>query len=137
MIDKLCKILSWPKKPRIYRRIARKSYLNLAKKKRKTKTEIRRAIKAQLQYLKRNIKVINKMLDEQRWPLTKRDQRIFWVIQLIYSQQKEMYDNKTNRCDNRIVNIYQPYVRPIVRGKDKTKVEFGAKLSCERVRWDV
>ena len=145
MIDKLCKILSWPKKPRIYRRIARKSYLNLAKKKRKTKTEIRRAIKAQLQYLKRNIKVINKMLDEQRWPLTKRDQRIFWVIQLIYSQQKEMYDNKTNRCDNRIVNIYQPYVRPIVRGKDKTKVEFGAKLSvsefdgmCEvdQIHWE-
>ena len=68
---------------------------------------------------------------EQRWPLTKRDQRIFWVIQLIYSQQKEMYDNKTNRCDNRIVNIYQPYVRPIVRGKDKTKVEFGAKLSVK------
>ena len=42
-----------------------------------------------------------------------------------------MYDNKTNRCDNRIVNIYQLYVRPIVRGKDKTKVEFGAKLSVK------
>ena len=44
-----------------------------------------------------------------------------------------MYDNKVNRCDDRIVNIYQPYVRPMVRGKDKTKVEFGSKLSVSEM----
>lgn len=39
-----------------------------------------------------------------------------------------MYKERIHSVDNRIVNIYQPYVRPIVRGKDKAQVEFGAKL---------
>ncbi|MBK7480194.1 MAG: hypothetical protein IPI69_11070 [Bacteroidales bacterium] len=39
-----------------------------------------------------------------------------------------MYNEHTHSIENRIVNIYQPYVRPIVRGKDKAQVEFGAKL---------
>jgi hypothetical protein len=62
------------------------------------------------------------------FPLDPRDQRIYWVIQHIYSQQVQMYNEHTHSIDNRIVNIYQPYVRPIVRGKDKAQVEFGAKL---------
>lgn len=32
------------------------------------------------------------------------------------------------RCDDRIVSISQPHVRPIVRGKTDKSVEFGAKL---------
>ena len=57
-----------------------------------------------------------------------------------------MYDNKSHRCDDRIVSISQPYVRPIVRGKQSKPVEFGAKLSVsltgldlarvDRLRWD-
>ena len=39
-----------------------------------------------------------------------------------------MYKEHTHSVDIRIVNIYQPYVRPIIRGKDKAQVEFGAKL---------
>ncbi len=40
-----------------------------------------------------------------------------------------MYQNKIRRCDHRIVSISQPYVRPIIRGKQDKPVEFGAKLS--------
>jgi hypothetical protein len=40
-----------------------------------------------------------------------------------------MYLNKSRRCDDRIVSISQPYVRPIVRGKVDKPTEFGAKLS--------
>jgi hypothetical protein len=61
-------------------------------------------------------------------PEVHRDQRIYWVIQQIYEQQAQMHKERTHSIDNRIVNIYQPYVRPIVRGKDKAQVEFGAKL---------
>ena len=39
-----------------------------------------------------------------------------------------MYKDHTHSVENRIVNIYQPYIRPIVRGKDKANVEFRAKL---------
>ena len=34
---------------------------------------------------------------------------------------------------DRIVNIYQPYVRPIPRGKAKSRTEFGAKLGVSLV----
>lgn len=131
IIDELCKVLDIKDKPRTYRRVARKQYLNTAKKKNKSKNEIRRVIGQQLRYLKRNLKSINKLLDrssQTSFPLEKRDQRIFWVIQHIYDQQLKMYTERTHSVDNRIVNIYQPYVRPIVRGKDKAQVEFGSKL---------
>ncbi len=39
-----------------------------------------------------------------------------------------MYDNKVHSVKNRIVSISQSYIRPIVRGKTKSPVEFGAKL---------
>ena len=50
------------------------------------------------------------------------------VLETLYSQQLYMFENKTHSVENRIVNISQPYIRPIVRGKAKSPVEFGAKL---------
>ena len=44
-----------------------------------------------------------------------------------------MYHHNTHSHPNRIVNIYQPYVRPIPRGKSKAKTEFGAKISSSEV----
>ena len=45
----------------------------------------------------------------------------------LYEQQKHMYENKTHSVEDRIVSISQPYLRPIVRGKAKSPVEFGVK----------
>lgn len=56
-----------------------------------------------------------------------------------------MYDQHQHRVDDRIVSLSQPHVRPIVRGKAGTPVEFGAKFSAscvegnvflERLSWD-
>ena len=44
-----------------------------------------------------------------------------------------MYDNRTHSVPDRIVNIFQPWVRPMVRGKDKNKTEFGAKVDVSEV----
>ena len=132
IIDILCKKTEQKKKPRTYRRNARAKYLGIAKQKKKNKKVIRKAIGQQLRFLKRNLKTIEKLLDlfnDKKFPLKHRDQRIFWVIQHIYAQQQFMFENKIHQHDNRIVNIYQPYVRPIVRGKEKAKVEFGAKIN--------
>lgn len=38
-----------------------------------------------------------------------------------------MYDHKTHLIEHRIVSLHQPHLRPIVRGKVKAPVEFGAK----------
>lgn len=135
IIDIICDSLNI-EKPRTYRRNARKAYLDLAKKKRKTKKEIRKGIGKQLHFLRRNIKTIHHLLDKAEkypFPLDTRDQKIFFVIQHIFDQQMAMHRNKSHSTDDRIVNIYQPYVRPIVRGKDNAQVEFGAKIGVSQV----
>lgn len=119
------------KKPRTYRRVARRAYLSVAKKKNKSKIEIRKAIKKQLSYVKRNLGYINELLDmfeNGSFPLCRRSQTYLWVVNEVYRQQKYMYENKTNQCGDRIVSLHQPHVRPIVRGKQGTNVEFGSKL---------
>lgn len=132
LYDKLTKAALWQDiKPRTYRKLARKEYLNVAKKKRRTKKELRRAIKLQLNYLKRNFGYIEKMLDTAAvtyFPLDYKHQRYYWVIQEVYRQQHEMFREKKNKCDDRIVSVHQPYIRPIVRGKSGSPVEFGPKL---------
>ena len=52
-----------------------------------------------------------------------------YVISEIYRQQREMYTTKTKSISDRIVNVAQPWVRPIVRGKAGHAVEFGAKIN--------
>ncbi len=63
----------------------------------------------------------------------------------VYRQQQWMYENRTQRIEDRIVSLSQPHIRPIVRGKAGTPVEFGAKLSVslrdgyvflDRISWD-
>ncbi len=51
------------------------------------------------------------------------------VVTEVYRQQLWMYQNESNRIDDRIVSITQPHIRPIVRGKAGKPVEFGAKIS--------
>lgn len=67
------------------------------------------------------------------------------VVNEMYRQQLEMYEKQTQRIDDRIVSLSQPHIRPIVRGKARTPVEFGAKLSAscigeyiflDRISWD-
>lgn len=56
-----------------------------------------------------------------------------------------MFEKGTHQIDERIVSLSQPWVRPIVRGKQNAPVEFGAKvemrvvdgyLRIENLRWD-
>lgn len=116
-------------KPRTYRQIARKEYLKVAQKKHKTRKQIRKAIRKQLAYLHRNIKIIYHLLMHfKQIPYNKKDYKYLLVIQTLYDQQKMMYDSNTHTVEHRIVSIHQPHVRPIVRGKTNAYVEFGAKI---------
>jgi hypothetical protein len=117
------------KKPRTYRRVLDKEFLSFSKKKRKSNSQIRKTNRLFLEALKRDIAHINKMLDKfKKFPLKKDEQRMFWIVQLVYAQQKQMYDTRTHSIEHRIVSIFQPYVRPIPRGKEKSQIEFGSKL---------
>jgi IS5 family transposase len=149
IIDELYRPSGLTKKPRTYRQKARKQYLAIVKQRRPGAKVRRRGIKQQLQYLRRNLAHIEKLLDflpDAGIPLSYRMLRQYWIIQHIFSQQEEMHRTKTKRCDNRIVSIHQPHVRPIVRGKVNKPVEFGAKLnvslsgnglaSIDHIGWD-
>ena len=116
-------------KPRTYRKNARKEYLHTAQKKVKSKKEIRSSVRKQLNYLKRNLKSIDKLLDAyQTIPLNRRQYRYLLVIHTLYEQQRTMFEERIHSIDHRIVSIHQPHVRPIVRGKTNANVEFGAKI---------
>ena len=150
IIDRLFRASSWKKKPRTYRKKARQAYLAVVKRRRPPRKVLRRGIRQQLQYLRRNLGHIERLLEEwpqgTRLPLPNWLLNRYWVIQQLYDQQLEMYQNKQHRCDHRIVSISQPHVRPIVRGKLNRAVEFGAKLSVslsgeglasvDHLRWD-
>ncbi|MCL1910577.1 MAG: IS5 family transposase [Leptospirales bacterium] len=114
------------KKPRTYRQKARKEYINFTKNRKKGIKNIRKQIKCQLGYLSRNLKHIEQM-QAQVDTLTLRQKHQLEIIGKVYEQQKYMYDNKVHSVADRIVSISQPWLRPIVRGKAGTPVEFGAK----------
>ena len=134
------------KKPRAYRQQARKAYLTVAKQKKPGAKKIRKAIGQQLRYLKRNLGHIDRMAEEGLLiHLSKRLYRLLLVIKELYRQQRWMYETRTHSIGDRLVSLYQPHVRPIVRGKAKSTVEFGAKVSIslvdgfsfvEKIGWD-
>ncbi len=132
MIDTL-----WPyseqtgEKPRTHRNVARKEYLNAARAKRLTRSKRRKAIRKQLGYVRRDIQTINELGNIEK--LSHKQYHLLLVISEMYRQQQEMYDQKKHSVKDRIVNIYQPHIRPIVRGKVGKQTEFGAKISASIV----
>lgn len=127
IIDQVCYEYNFYK-PRMYRQNARKDYLNLAKCKKRTTKRIRKAIKKQLQYIRRDLGYIDDFINLNEVVLSDKMQRRLEIIRKVFEQQQYMYENGTHSVKDRIVSISQPYIRPIVRGKAKAPVEFGAKL---------
>ncbi len=134
LIDQLHDPLLHGKKVRTYRQIARKNFLHTAKKKAKTRKEIYKAVGSQLRYVKRNLHHIDTLLAAyDKFPLKAREQKYLMVLYTVYQQQDQMHRSNSNRIEDRIVNLHQPHVRPIVRGKEGAKVEFGSKLQMALV----
>ena len=113
--------------PRRYARRARKEYLAFAKSKKHTAKKIRKALRQQLSYVKRDIAYLEEFMSDGYAPEAREIPLLLTIFKL-YEQQQYMYDNKVHSVENRIVSISQPWIRPIVRGKLNAPVEFGAKL---------
>ncbi|KJS77429.1 MAG: transposase [Desulfotomaculum sp. BICA1-6] len=148
IIDIIHKTLGKPgKRPRTYRQIARKSYLNIIRNRKPGKKTIRKAIGKQLRYVKRNLGTVNRLLAKagDEHGLSRKQQETISTIRKLYEQQRHMFANRTHKINDRIVSISQPHVRPIVRGKATADVEFGAKVAIsivngyaqvEKLSWD-
>lgn len=125
MIDIICYEQNYYK-PRMYRQKAQKDYLNLAKCKKRTAKKIRKAIKTQPQYIRRDLRYIDAFLEEI--DLCDDLSKQLATIRTLVEQQQYMYENKVHSVPDRIVSISQPYIRPIVRGKAKVPVELEQSL---------
>ena len=124
LLDLLVKPLNIKRKLKTYRRVARKNYLNIAKKKNKSKALIRKGIRQQLGYLKRDINSMHNILDNDELStniFSKTEKAYRETIQELYRQQEQTYRTKTTRIEHRIVSIHQSFIRPVVRGKDGKK----------------
>ena len=138
------------RRPRTYRETARKQYLILSKQRSPKGKQIRKAVKQQLQYARRNLRIVEELLDkatqkEQPCALSRRYMNLLDTIRILIDQQTTMYQTGSHRIPDRIVNLYQPHIRPIFRGKAGSAVEFGAKIAIslqdgysriEKLSWD-
>lgn len=131
VVDQVCEEHG-RKKPRTYRKNARKDYLNLVKRKKRGTKTIRKAIRKQLQYIRRDIGYIVRYV-QSGIQLTQVQKDCMNLVTTLYEQQRIMYETNTHSIPHRIISLSQPWVRPIVRGKAHANTEFGAKLHISLV----
>lgn len=121
-------------KPRSYRRKGRQAFSAIIKQKRPGKKKIRAAIRVQLSCVSRNLRSIDQLLDHVSVEkLGSKLHHDLLVINTLYEQQQQMFDQRKHSIEDRIVSISQPHIRPIIRGKAKAATEFGAKVSISLV----
>jgi hypothetical protein len=149
VIDDLCKQGTGfgVHRPRYVRGKARAHFLNVAKQKKPRWRRLKAAVRRQLSYLQRNLESIDALiaagatlsaLKEHWW------QKLLACSEL-FRQQTILLHSKTRSIPDRLVSLVQRWVRPIVRGKARAAVEFGAKISVSvqngfpflhRISWD-
>lgn len=110
---------------------------NYQKLKRKPKKRTRKRQRELLYWLNRGLSLLQDQLNKYRQ--LHQDIKMIGVyekikaIKCIYAQQYQRYHHPEQKINNRIVSLYKPYLRPIVRGKENKKVEFGAKVHISQV----
>ena len=118
--------------PYTYYGKARNAYTYLVKMKKKGGKLVKDTIGLMLSCLHKDIlTLIDLTAGEHRVRLDylRKDQRrVLDATMKMFFQQQQMHETDEHRCDDRIISIFQSHVRPIVRGKAKAKVEFGAKI---------
>ena len=115
------------------RKKARSGYLRIAKQRKPRKKQVRQAVREQLECVEKNVESLRKMLPMVDVEDYLRYIYLFETICNIARQQRQHYDNPGEPIQNRIVSVRQPHVRPIVRGKARSEVEFGQKLGLSIV----
>jgi len=113
---------------------ARKKYLSVVKQRKPRKKRIMQARREQLEYVEKNLATLGKLLLEAGIDsLSQKQIERLQTICEVARQQRYHYENPKASVPNRIVNLRQPHVRPMVRGKAGREVEFGQKLALSVV----
>jgi len=111
------KYIDQKRKQRDYDRKRRKTYKQGSKR------------KASLLYLlKKGIDQFQDLLNNNpQLQLNVHDRNYLRTIKKVLEQQQFLQSHPAKELKNRVVSLAKPYVRPIVRGKENKRVEFGMK----------
>lgn len=134
-IKKVCDVFRLCK-PRTNYRHARRVYIQLVKMSKKRGKAVRETIAFMLNCLYKDIRILLDLLSKNGHYyecLFKYEKRTLTAIIKMYHQQEGMLASKTHTCADRILSIFQPHVRAIIRGKAKARTEFGAKIGASIV----
>ena len=127
------------------RKKARKGYLRIAKQRKPRKSQVRQSVREQLECVEKNVEALEGILPRISSEYYLKHWGQFETIREIARQQRYHFDNPGVPIPDRIVSVRQPHIRPIVRGKARSEVEFGQKLGFSIVdgftfidnqRWD-
>ena len=108
---------------------ARKRYLKIAKLRKAKRKAVKQAVSEQLDYVERGLSDLDNLLAAlPKDTLKHRQWERLATLRSVAEQQRTHLENPQASIPDRIVNLRQPHVRPIVRGKAGHPVEFGQKL---------
>jgi transposase, IS5 family len=99
------------------------------KQRRKRSGELLRALQHVLQLLQQTLNRGKGVIREVKAGFFERLRR----VKTILAQQNYHHEYPEKSVPGRIVSLYKPYLRPIVRGKENKPVEFGAKVHLSQV----
>ena len=104
----------------------------LVKSKKRDGKKLRKAIRKQLQYFRRDIGYIVKLV-QTSVSLTQKRKDLINLLTTVYEQQHILFETNIHSIPQGIVSLSQPFVRPIVLGKARARTEFGTKLHISLV----
>ena len=137
LLEKFCKRYNVAK-PKTHRTMARAAFIVLTKKKRKSKKLIEKTKLIQIRCLQADFQTFLDFMGRHSTSFlecfSRHDYKCLQAGFKMFDQQKMMFEKGLRTCADRIISIYQPHLRPIVRGKAKAKVEFGAKIGASIVK---
>ena len=110
-------------------------YLSYQKSKKKTKRKERKLRKKLLKYLLRLLesqKALTDKYGDLQFSLREAT-RMKTMVKVYEQQHHKAYGDPDEPIKDRIVSLSKPYIRPIVRGKETKRVEFGAKVNKVQV----
>jgi len=133
-MKRVCKSLRIPT-PRTKYLDQKDKYFTYLRKRKKPWKQTTRRTRSLLHLLDKLIRELDKIEDQHRIHLRfpEKYYQKRRVIRKVLSQQHEMFTSGTHSVPDRIVSISKSYIRPIVRGKEVKKVEFGAKVNMIQV----
>lgn len=128
-----CKFLG-TKRPRSKYNEQKLKQLNYERKRRKSQKLGKKRKGALLYLLEKGLRQLQEVLNAAGMPLLNQKERDYLkTIRKVLLQQKWMEENPGKSAKDRIVSLPKPYVRPIVRGKENKRVEFGMKVHTLQV----